>query len=122
MRKEIVFIAEDGEEFESEEDCLEHEDMVTAGFKENQLIIYDELGKKISGSNFSYDQYNEMNQNAKFISVNSEAGVETLIWLGNEFGHCCPCELGFWFYNDKTDKWEDAEEFIMRVYCMKMKV
>lgn len=89
--------------------------MVKIGFERDHIRMYDKAGEKISSYDPSYNECAEMIKNAKFMAVFGDDGSKTLKWLSDEFKITFPqtdvC-VGYFFYDNRTGKWEDAEELI----------
>ena len=104
MRKEIIYkyIADDGEEFDIEEECIEYEETILAYRK---LNMFDHSGEKTN-----------LIDEAWYIEIPDDENESCISSLETYYGLCNPpTHAGRWFYDDYKDTWKCLEDEQMKL-------
>lgn len=89
----VVYIADDGTEYDNEYDCQMHEN------KNNKIIMLDEEGKELDSSN-------NMNiQSCYYIKIQTNKDLEILQKFYEYTGFAVPEKIGEFYYNYDNDTW-----------------
>ena len=91
----VLYESDDGKQFNSLEDCVEHEKHTTIMLNNElaQYIFYDEKWNII---NTTLENVEEIYNDSSYIKV--KAYTEAL--LNNEYGLCLPTEVGIYRYDN----------------------
>ena len=101
----------DGIVFETEYECVEHEKAIK-GMRNGSVLFFDISGKNMNADNMVYEDYEDLLNDVEYIDVKNDEGVETLVWLYEEFGITCPREIGRWYVDHSSYDWENADNII----------
>lgn len=95
----IIYRADDGKEFDNRDDCenyewsLEHPDI-------NKVVLFDDIGHKISGSIFSQKVY----ESAQTVNIPDDKALEDFLIMADFMGFCSYEDIdspGVWVWNDR---------------------
>lgn len=104
MRKEITckYIADDGEEFDTEEECVEYEETV---FAHRNWIVLDCDGNKT-----------DVIDKAWYIEIKDDEKKSAISRLESYYGFFNPpTHAGKWFYDYDDDTWKCLEDEQMKL-------
>ena len=106
MTTRITYIACDGEEFETEQECLEYEKSMDST---DCLMMFDNdlnvLRDEDQGRNAEYSNY--------IYILDAEKAMKFFKWASINYGYTFPdnVETGrLYSYDDRSDSWEDMNE------------
>lgn len=112
MTTKTIYIAEDGQEFENEDLCYEHERKVELEECRDQVFIYDSDGQMLDI--FERDVFCD----AEVVICKTDYAAHIMQkyfadrytpWNDN------PTQAGQWLYYADADKWIDIEAFLEKV-------
>lgn len=117
----VIYYADDGTGFETEEECLAYENLQNVKIKKllNKIHAFDENGKKITvGDGISERSIEGMVLETIYVTFDSEDALiffdEQLKYSGNRQIHeDTSCKVGdVYIYDDYADEWESAMEMV----------
>lgn len=118
MQIKKIYISDDGEEFETEKACLEHESAIDSS---NSILMFDSGGELIKDSKIPYE-YDRANY---LYILDPEKAEKHLAWINKEYGYPIPenVKLGqLYFFNDFTQKFENLDAFIIKMSDIRNKL
>lgn len=108
MTTKIIYIANDGEEFETSQECLEYERSMDPS---DCVLMFDEelnvLRDEDPGKNFEQSIY--------LYILNAEKAEKFFKWVDDNYGYSCPenpVNNRLYSFNIHTQKYDDFEEFV----------
>lgn len=117
----VIYIADDGKEFEDKDMCLEYENLHNAKIKKllSEIHAFTEEGKeiKVSGLLDEYD-IETMSREAVYVTFDSDEARHFFDDKQEHYGYvpiheCTTCRDGDVFiYSDCADEWISAKEMI----------
>ena len=108
MTTKIIYIADDGEEFETSKECLEYEAVLDSS---DCLVIFDERMNELKDKD---QEWNMMHATYLYI-LEVEKARKFLDWTYREYGYQVPHDIynnGLFAYDEKEDRWYDLNERI----------
>ena len=111
MRKEIIYIAEDGKRFDSKEECEKYETYILLSedfIKKNNILFFDKNFKEVSIHSGDYDFLEDFVNSVDYIYIEKEELIDELNekFVSYSFP---PIEnkegKGWYAYNYNTDTW-----------------
>ena len=111
MTEKILYIADDGAEFEDEDECLKHEKTLGFNFIKDDITFWDEHFKKLS-----IDE-EDLTDKVFYVKIDTEKAYEwfnNLLWEEgfNTLEKCVsnrPKLTGLYFYDSYRDVWKQLE-------------
>lgn len=117
---EIIYRADDGQEFETEKECRDYELKVTDFYAEcANVCAYDDRKYLISFIGYDMEDMESAFQDISFIRFDTQKAIDLFLEKGiHQFGLLeiendihRPVKVGErYFYNWNTDKWECLED------------
>ena len=118
MIEKIIYIADDGAEFEDEDECLDYERAMKFDSIEKDITFWDEHFRKLSIDN------PELADDAFYVKVDTEKAYD---WFNNylyeegftTLADCItprPKLTGLYFYDSKNDVWKQLEGELDTLY------
>lgn len=118
MKIRKIYISDDGEEFDSEEACLEHEDKINSF---DGVLLFDSKKKLIENENpgIAYER-------ACYIYVRYTNRARTFLdWVHSEYGYAVPSLVKaeeLYFYDESTDKFKSYTSMVLELEETKSKI
>lgn len=108
MWEKVVYVANDGTEFKSEEEAFEYE-MKDAGAilrNTDHFVAYDSIGRPMNTEN---PELGYTLENAYFMSVKTEEAVEALETAQRAYNLDTPVpeEIGHFRWDDRNSEWRE---------------
>lgn len=118
MTEKIIFIADDGAEFEDEDECLNYEKILGFDYIKDEITFWDEHFKKLT-----IDE-EDLSDKAFYVKIDSEKAYRwfnNLLWTeGYETLDKCvshrPKLTGLYFYDSYRDVWKQLEGELNDLY------
>ncbi len=113
-----IYISDDGEEFDSEEECLEHEDKINSF---DSVLLFDSKKNLIKNKipEISYEQ-------AYYIYVlNTKRAKTFLEWIHSEYRYAIPDYLRageLYFYEESTNKFKSYTNIVTELTETRSKI
>ena len=118
MTEKILYIADDGAEFEDEDECLSYEKTLKFDFIKDDITFWDEHFKKLSINE------EDLADKAFYVKIDSEKAYN---WFNNllwEEGYATlekcvsnrPKVTGLYFYDSYRDVWKQLEGELNDLY------
>jgi hypothetical protein len=116
----IAYYADDGTEFETEEECRAYENKLSNLTHElrNGVFAYDHRRNYIDFNNMSIDDFESAFEQISYIKFDNQEAIDAFMEKANEFGFpyfenginrpLVPGER--YFYDDNKDKWFCVED------------
>lgn len=114
MRIETIYYADDGTEFDTEEECRQYESAITDGM--DSCLFYDGDMKKIEGG------FEEIWDHTEYVAILDEEKVKPLFnYLWDMYGFKPPMgyntgDIFAWNAHDET--WSDLKEEFYTISCI----
>ena len=118
MKIRKIYISDDGEEFDSEEACLEHEDKINSF---DSVLLFDSKKNLIKNENpeIAYER-------ACYIYVRDTNRARTFLeWVHSECGYAVPSLVRageLYFYDESTDKFKSYTSMVIDLDDTKNKI
>lgn len=105
MKIRTIYIADDGEEFDSKEECKAHEELIASPSSESLLMADKDL-------NVVKNTGNNVESKAYYIQIKNQKAIDWLAWVSEEWGCSVPNKIGCFYYVDgwSEDGWNDIQE------------
>ena len=105
MKIRTIYIADDGEEFDSKEECKAHEELIASPSSESLLMADKEL-------NIIKNTGNAVESKAYYIQIKDQKAIDWLAWVSDGWGCSVPNKVGCFYYDDGWCKegWKDIQE------------
>lgn len=118
MKIRKIYISDDGEEFDSEEECLEHEDRLNSI---DSVMLFDSKKKLITDKNPSTAY-----ERACYIYVRDTNRAKTFLeWVHSECGYAVPSLVRageLYFYDESTNKFKSYTSMVIDLDDTKNKI
>lgn len=118
MKIRKIYISNDGEEFDSEEECLEHEDRLNSI---DSVMLFDSKKKLITDKNPSTAY-----ERACYIYIlDTRRAKAFLEWIHSECGYAVPNlvrEGELYFYDEPTNKFNSYTKMVIELEETKSKI
>ena len=105
MKIRTIYIADDGEEFDSKEECKAHEELVASPSSESLLMADKEL-------NIIKNTGNAVESKAYYIQIKDQKAIDWLAWVSEGWGCSVPNKIGCFYYIEgwSDGSWNDIQE------------
>lgn len=116
MIEKTVYVANDGTEFENEEECLEYEAVTNFSDILHTVLFHSETGEIIP-SNHDLNQFNRAYDDALFIVIPSSSNLKderikkfSDNVMNDLYGKIFPTTTGIYRWNAWDDEWTSFED------------
>ena len=112
MKEIRIYIADDGTEFRTKDDCVKHESQFNEIYRNDDVIFFDIDLNKIKKPILAKDWHILINR-CWYIFIKSENSFKSMQDLFADIGYCFDYDTdvdsvsGLWHYNAKYGKWDN---------------
>lgn len=112
MKEIKIYIANDGTEFRTKDDCIAYESGFSKIYRNDNIIFFDTNLNKLKKPIFAED-WDSLIRKSWYIFINSEESFESVRDLFTDTGHIFNYDtsvdsvLGLWHYNAEHVEWEN---------------
>lgn len=99
----VVYIADDGTEFDNELECETYEQREK--LKDNSIIMLDRNNNLLENKEENFEK-------CFAIRIKNERDLDIVYYMGEYTGCSCPYDIGDFYYNLNSDGWEYLDDKI----------
>ena len=120
MLEKTVYVADDGKEFETEEECVEYEQHSVIESVLKGITLYDEYEEKTIANFINLEDFHEKYENSRFsfLIIKDCVNEDNLLEFENifyyRFGMHIPQHTGVYCWDNDTEEWVTFEEDMAR--------
>ena len=104
MIERITYIADDGTEFDDEDECLAYEAELNFGAFKDHVFLFNSVRSPLS---FSLDNF----EASYYVVINDDSAAASFVAAMEAEGYSeLPRAKGVYKYNTRKDKWENLHE------------
>ena len=109
MIEKTIYIADDGTEFDNEDECLRYESKIALSELGDRILFFDENRRPLE---LSCDNY----EKCFYIVIKDESAISHFISTMEDEGYSeLPHSVGVYEYNTYTDKWVNLSEKVANI-------
>ena len=115
MKEIRIYVADDGTEFRTKDDCVKYESQFNKIYRNDDVIFFDIDLNKIEKPILAKD-WNLLIYRCWYISIKSENSFKSVQDLFADMGYCFNYDTdvdlvsGLWYYNIKYNEWKNLND------------